>query len=133
MGYGKLSLMPIKPLDFIEFAESLLSNPLNEAGLRSAISRSYYGAFLHTQEYVDAKLAPIAALSDGVGVHEALIRRLRAEKAMKSRSAAYQLTALRTMRVTADYKTLDVFELGDAEEAIANSKKLISTIDELMS
>ena len=42
----------MKPLEFCDLAERLILNEKNAAGFRTAISRSYYGAFHQAKDFL---------------------------------------------------------------------------------
>ena len=79
------------PLEFVGIADLLVSHPTSEAGLRTAVGRLYYAAFLSAREFL--------AVPGRTRIHQRVIGELRTH----DRMAAQQLETLRRIRVVADY------------------------------
>ena len=71
----------MQPLEFCDLAERLILNEKNAAGFRTAISRSYYGAFLQARDFLGRMSIHLLGPNHGgaVAVHRssALVNRLR--------------------------------------------------------
>ncbi|MDZ7728593.1 MAG: hypothetical protein U5Q44_10605 [Dehalococcoidia bacterium] len=98
----------VEPGEFIAVAERLAIDP-SEAGQRSAISRAYYGAFLHLREAAldRGDLEPSRSGSVHSQVH--------AITTSWNRRHAAWLKTLREMRNTADY---DIHQAVSDEAAV---------------
>ena len=89
--------MPFTGTDFIDLADRLMALATRgESDERSAISRAYYGAFLHARDYVDAEFAPV---TNKPGVHVAVRKQIEPV----NQKIAFDLRQLHEWRRMADY------------------------------
>ena len=114
-------IVSILPANFLEVAQALLETSgegKDEAKLRSAVSRSYYGA-LHQAITTADELDIPKPLASGMGTHLQVAQRLKNHSKPLARLAARLRTAKLT-RCQADYDLKDDIT---PEEAALNVKK----------
>lgn len=116
--------MPFDWRDFLNLAKELSNYPqtnsLQEAAVRSAVSRAYYAAFCWAREYATKELnfQPSGRAED----HSALRNRLQQSKQMKTAS---MLNNLRQWRNLCDYGA-NVSNLSSlAQNALNYAEKVI--------
>jgi hypothetical protein len=94
--------------DFLSFADALVSNPSQpgpeEAALRSAASRAYFGAFCLVRDWAHGR--SLFTPSGGPEDHSALVAALETSAHMDAVKIAGNLRRLRVNRNTADYDRL---------------------------
>jgi hypothetical protein len=90
----------MQPLDFCNLAGRLIANEKNPEGFRSAISRAYYGAFLHAVAFLERM--PVYLVGDNK--HLELVRVLSDTGDDAVNEAGAALGDLRDERNFADYK-----------------------------
>ena len=94
------------PPDFLTFANTVFKSPSltkNEALYRSAISRSYYAAFLTTREKLE-RLDPNLITHFGVNSHDDVVRCLCDPRFLSQQPyLPDDLKELKNYRVEADY------------------------------
>ena len=94
----------MRPSEFCDVAERLLANDKTAGGFRSAISRSYYGAFHHARDFLSRmNVHPV-----GPNPHLEVISLLTGTGDAAVDEARRSLADLRVKRNVADY------DLGDA-------------------
>ena len=121
-----------EPLDYLYLAESIINSisrgrdiPISKtsAVLRTAISRSYYAAFLIARENLRAM---------GVNIpHDSQVHKFVANKlGERNRFLKAQLINLRDMRNRADYDLPPAYSVTerDAKYALATAQNIISMI-----
>ena len=109
--------MAFDPVEFFRFAHALIQQPsLDEASLRSCVSRAYYSAFLVARDR--AKIT-----NSGQSVHDLTARHYvnRPQQA----GIGNRLNALRTLRNQADYDLMKTCSRRDAQNSIAQARKVL--------
>ncbi len=94
----------MRPHDFWLLADRLIANERNPEGLRSAISRAYYAAFLTAEEFLAAMSISLLNKS---GVHSELLTILGNTGDAAIHTARGKLDYLRDERNAADYDLTD--------------------------
>jgi uncharacterized protein (UPF0332 family) len=108
--------------DFLDLAESLASEPNNEAAARSAISRAYYATFHSGRDYLVCAGSPT---DRGRNAHLQVQEELR----QKSESVAQVVKRLHVWRKYADYDDLSIPDMArQAAVAVALARETIDTI-----
>jgi len=90
----------MQPLDFCNLADRLIATEKNPEGFRTAISRSYYGAFLQSVAFLE--LMPVYLVGDNKHLELLLILADTGDDAVNEASAI--LRTLREERNLADYR-----------------------------
>src|SRR4051812_34942520 len=88
----------MQPLELCDLAERLILSEKNAAGFRTAISRSYYGAFLQARDFLERMSISLVRSNPHVEVIAILTN---VDEAVRL------LTDLRTTRNVADYDLRD--------------------------
>ena len=121
--------MAIEPQDFVHFAEQVAAT--DEAGMRAAVSRAYYGAFHGTLRFEQA-LPSGGIPSREEGMHGMLYQRLLAPTIAKedrrhavSRRLGVMGQQLHALRIRADYRLNDTISEGDRDQAILQARKIL--------
>jgi uncharacterized protein (UPF0332 family) len=124
----------MKPGDFIQTAERLLTPPCAEADQRSAISRSYYGAFHASRRCLPPQFTPTTAQIKSGRSHQIVIDALlewgasRASGCSNAAEASRGLLWLKKARHHADYNIEASVRHKDVENCIAESRKVIELV-----
>jgi uncharacterized protein (UPF0332 family) len=90
-----------------------------EAAYRAVTSRAYYGAFLEARDFLGLQNAYDKSMHSLVG----------SAMKKKNRKIANALSALKRLRVKADYRNQEVMTLQDAKNSLRNAKNIIAYID----
>lgn len=116
--------MPCTSSDILEIAEALQTvvNAQNDSAARSAISRAYYAAFLHSRDAARIQI-------DTREVHRVTIDHWRSAGEKKT---AQMLDNLRISRNTADYDLGKHFSRNEASQEIKRAKSIIDRINKVM-
>ena len=122
----------IKPIDFLTFANDILTENGEEIVLRNSISRAYYYTFHHVRENLGDKFKrykkehlhknPKEKISDHRLIFTFLMENYRMDLGNIMRS-------MYKRRNDADYELKQDFEKKDAEEFIEDAKAFISNFD----
>ncbi len=114
---------------FLDLADELAHRP-DVAAARTAISRSYYAAFHHARDYLDAKGPPVPCESRA---HRVVWHRIRNLAGATPKRIAGNGERLKAMRRAADYDAVypepDVYM--EAREAIRMARDLLNDLAEL--
>ncbi len=102
--------MPFNPLDFLSLAMTLTGG--NEADRRTALSRSYYAAFLQARENL-AGAGVITPTGRGED-HRIVIRALRS----RDLATGNMVDRLRKLRARADYNLTSTIGTHQAQNAV---------------
>ena len=94
----------MRPHDFWHLADRLIANEKNPEGLRTAVSRAYYAAFLSAEDFLRAMGI---SLLGGPGAHTELLTILGNSGDVALTKARDALTELRRARNAADYDLKD--------------------------
>jgi uncharacterized protein (UPF0332 family) len=121
--------MPSKPLDILNFAESLAASD-KEVELRSSISRAYYAAY-HTAKLYTSFL-PLPPNGDRRGgTHKQLIDRfLDLNSDSRLRGVGYILQDMCTHRETADYNLDSQINAIKALTQVESAKRLVDKLSQ---
>ena len=95
---------------------------------RTIINRSYYAAYLYAREWVfqNGKYHNLENYVIGTtGVHKALIIALNKLKQYK---IASKLNEFKSLRVTADYKIVNIITLDDANKSLELANEIINNL-----
>jgi hypothetical protein len=130
--------MPVSYEDFSGVAFDLLNaTPQTECGLRSSISRAYYGLYHVALEYADSVSLP--PVSDTVGpVHAKLgayfQKHMDHDKKirMHMKQIGWSLKGLHELRCLADYRLSESVTHLDAEATYHRCNSKIALVQELM-
>lgn len=118
----------IDALDFYSSISNIIGDTSAlEIDYRNAISRSYYTAFHICEQHIQ--------LLDhqGCGIHRSLVLTMAEQDERRIKRLALQLDKCRKKRVKADYK-LDLYVLpGEAEQVLAEAKRIYDEIIEIFS
>ncbi|MEH2069183.1 MAG: HEPN domain-containing protein [Nostoc sp.] len=111
------------------------STLLDEAKIRSSISRAYYSTFCLARNYLrdiegDSKLR-----TDKVGIHEYVIKELESSKNADRRYLGQCLSRLRGLRNEVDYEDYIASNLliPKAKQTLKDANKVIELLDKLTS
>jgi uncharacterized protein (UPF0332 family) len=115
--------------EFIKFSEELYDSRNDEASLRSAISRAYYGAFGAIRPYCIYKFQ-ISAKSNHE-IHRTIIDKLKSSSDRLEYSTGNFLSGLRDERNNADYDSSSSITKPNVNKAINVSKAVISNLENL--
>jgi uncharacterized protein (UPF0332 family) len=122
------------PEEFISTAERLLKEPCVEADKRSAISRSYYGAFHASVQSLPPQFAPTKDAVNSGESHKAVIDALaswgssRLKGCTDAAQASRKLASLKRARRRADYEIAKDLEQSDLASCILNSRKVVELV-----
>jgi uncharacterized protein (UPF0332 family) len=122
--------MAFKWTEFILFAEQISKNSSDEATLRSAISRAYYGAFGKVRIYCESKYKISKSFSDGI--HQKVIHELKTSAIREEYSLGNSLSDLRRSRNMADYDSHADVNKRLAEQSIKKSNDIIKQLNKLI-
>lgn len=116
----------MQAIDFQSQAE-LLVQEASPASVRSAISRSYYGAFNFAVETLDGLGVKVVRNADG---HDKACKYLRNSGDDEARIAAESLRNLRAKRNRADYELTrtDIEHQGTAETLVVEGRSVIDAL-----
>jgi uncharacterized protein (UPF0332 family) len=119
-------------LDFLKIAENLKDSK-EEAGRRSAVSRSYYAAFHHVRLYLMEERIHMS--NDGTE-HEKIPRYLKYSGLKNAKDVGKRLDELKDDRREADYKidprdlrNPTIFDLGKCGLLILKATQIICDFD----
>ncbi len=127
--------------NYLEVAETLYnevistsnqanSASINEAKVRSCISRAYYSAFCLTRNYLRDFEGYSNLKTLKFSVHDYVIEELRDSKKHDFKKLGSILERLRLLRVEVDYQDMVSFHLiSKAKIAIVDAKKVIQLLD----
>jgi uncharacterized protein (UPF0332 family) len=124
----------MKPDDFIQTAERLLTDACAEADQRSAISRSYYGAFHATRRCLPPRFAPTSAQINSGRSHQVVIEALiqwgasRTSGCSNAAEASRTLLSLKQARRHADYDIEAPVRRTDAQTCVSRSRKVVELV-----
>lgn len=122
--------MSISPVDFLVVAKNISEqSDLNEAFIRTAVGRAYYGAFLASHQHLSEHYGIYKASSqDGKdkGIHADVIYSLEENTQLKLKSAGFKLRQARDFRVIADYKPEKEVTHDDLMDALALCESIIN-------
>ncbi|WP_310631639.1 hypothetical protein [Paraburkholderia sp.] len=124
----------MSPEEFIDTAERLLLEPTREADKRSAVSRSYYGAFHACVESMPKEYAPVRDSFVSAESHRAVIDALSAwgTRLVSGRSVAaqvaHELAVLKRARRHADYDLTRTLNERDVGSCVRQSRKIVTLI-----
>lgn len=129
--------MPINYKDFTSVSHQLLTaQPCTEAGLRSSMSRAYYGLYHAALQYADTISVP--PVSDTIGpVHAKLGAYYQlptqCEKSVKlmMRQIGYSLKALHELRCKADYQLDTKIDQLEADTVYQRCLEKIDLVEKL--
>ncbi|NUM37263.1 MAG: HEPN domain-containing protein [Candidatus Brocadiae bacterium] len=116
----------MNPKDFIDTADYLLLDE-KEASWRSAVSRSYYGAFL----YIRDALKRLGIKYDPVGIHKSLPKEIKNSQVSGADTIGNMLQDLRDQRTDADYSISLCFNKKNSMILLEQSKLIIEEFDKL--
>jgi uncharacterized protein (UPF0332 family) len=108
--------------EFLDLAESLVSEPSNEAAARSAISRAYYATFHSGRDYL---------VRAGIPVDRSRNAHLQVQNELrnKSESVAQHVKRLHIWRKYADYDDLSIPDVaGQAAISVTLARQTIDAI-----
>lgn len=132
-------------LSYLEVAETLYnevistsnqanSASINEAKIRSCISRAYYSAFCLTRNYLRDFEGYSNLKTLKFSVHEYVIEELRNSKKRDFNNLGIILDRLREYRVEVDYQDMVSFNLiSKAKIAIVDGKKVVQLLQKFSS
>lgn len=131
--------MPISYEELGKLAFDLLNaTPCNEAGLRSSISRAYYGFYHVSLEYADSISVPQVSATSGP-VHAKLgayyQNNMHSDKQtrMNMKQIGWSLKGLHELRCNSDYHLASIVTHIDAEAAYLRCASKIALVQQLMS
>jgi uncharacterized protein (UPF0332 family) len=121
----------INPVDFLTFANNLLTENGEEILLRNSISRTYYYAFHHVREnlgdkFTDYKRNQRKNSEEKLSDHKLIFKFLMENRRMDLGNIMRNMYKRRN---DADYELKKDFEKNDAEEFIKDAKAFISGFD----
>lgn len=131
--------------NYLEVAETLYnevistsnqanSASINEAKVRSCISRAYYSAFCLTRNYLRDFEGYSNLKTLKFSVHEYVIEELRNSKKRDFKNLGIILERLREYRVEVDYQDMVSFNLiSKAKIAIVDAKKVVQLLQKFSS
>ena len=123
------------PEDFINTAERLLKDTTEEADKRSAISRSYYGAFHASIKSLPPKFAPATADLNGNASHKAVVDALAQwggsldSGRTEAQQASRTLATLKKARRRADYDIDDELDAADLSSCVRNARSVLTRVE----
>lgn len=121
----------MSPEEFVATAERLLKAGADESDKRSAISRSYYGAFHFCSNYLPAEFKPKQSDLDGPESHKVVIKAigLWGKRPGAGRGEAQQiarkLARLKGARKRADCEINSPLNAQDVEYCVEDARELI--------
>ncbi|WP_321785890.1 hypothetical protein [Paraburkholderia sp. J94] len=122
------------PEEFIDTAERLLCEPASEADRRSAISRSYYGAFHACIASIPREYTPARDRVMSSESHRAVVDALTGwgARLVSGRTVASQvsreLAVLKKARRHADYDLTRTLNERDVGSCVRQSRKIVTLI-----
>ena len=122
------------PDDFIDTAERLLAGAPEESDKRSAVSRSYYGAFHACLGSLPLDFIPAESDIQSGESHKAIIAAITLwgkgtqPGRTYAQQAARMLSKLKFARRRADYDISENLDSGDVDYCIGRSRKVIQLI-----
>ena len=131
--------------NYLEVAETLYnevistsiqvnSASINEAKVRSCISRAYYSAFCLTRNYLRDFEGYSNLKTLKFNVHNYVIEELRNSKKRDFNKLGIILERLRLLRVEVDYQDMVSFNLiPKAKQALKDAKKVVQLLQKLTS
>jgi uncharacterized protein (UPF0332 family) len=122
--------MPFDWNDYIKLAQHLYDNNSDQASIRSAISRAYYGSFGIVRPYCITKFG-IPARKNGPEIHRTVIEKLKASSNKLEFSIGNLLSGLRDDRNLADYDSQVSFSKPEVKKCINNSTYVLENIETL--
>ena len=120
--------MPVKPIEILHVATTLLNNNA-EAARRTAVSRAYYAAYHHGIQVVDIKLPLTKNMICKGGCHQQLFMKLSNGQSRIWEDIAFKVNALRRERVRADYYLDQPISKGLANECVRTAQQIIDALD----
>src|SRR5262245_47018920 len=120
--------MPFSWPDFVDFADELHQSRSDEAALRSAISRAYYGAFGATRGYCQVRFD---LKSGHVEIHQQIINSLKTSDISDEYSLGNMLSGLRKERNDADYESQAIIKKQRVGVAISTARRILSSVKSL--
>ncbi|MCR4317245.1 MAG: HEPN domain-containing protein [Planctomycetes bacterium] len=123
----------MKGEQFLESARLLVGSAGCEAGYRSAVSRSYYAAFLELHEIAFRNCIREVRLRAGIrnikGIrHNSILDYLTRSTDAQVKAIGRKLANLQQARIDADYDLTIRFDQTDAQIAIASSESILASI-----
>jgi uncharacterized protein (UPF0332 family) len=124
----------MKPEEFIDFAERLCEAPYQEAEKRSAISRSYYGAFHASLQSLPPAFAPTAAQTYSAHSHKSVIDALKtwgaslASGRTSAVEASRTLATLKCARQRADYHLDERVDQADVDLYVGKARRVVELV-----
>ncbi|MFB2879051.1 HEPN domain-containing protein [Floridanema aerugineum] len=112
--------------NYLNLAQELAQETSDEAKLRSAISRSYYAAFIKARNFLRHKDNLVIPQQNA---HQYVITQFKNSPDRLRQKLGKRLERLRVYRNRADYE--DVFSnlVQKAEEALTLARRIISALD----
>jgi uncharacterized protein (UPF0332 family) len=123
--------MPFDWREFIKFSEELYNTKSDEASLRSAISRAYYGAFGSIRPYCIERFK--ISSKNNHEIHRIVIEKLKSSSNSLEFSTGNFLSGLREDRNNADYDNRSSISKPLVNKAINNCKNVIANLELLRS
>ena len=120
--------MPVDPDDILATAESM-GQEGEEVHWRNAISRAYYAAF-HKSRILAEGIEPQTDFATSTA-HQDVPNVIKATHGLKGRQISAMLTNSHKARKRADYDIRQHVERDEGLNAIANSKRILSLVDNL--
>ena len=118
--------LPFVPADLRDFAEAILQgDTVNDATLRTAVSRAYYGAFLTARSVLEARIGRRI----GPGAEH---RRVQRELRDVSLFLGQELDRLRTARNSADYDLESEWTVNGVIKLVATSRAILDGLEGLV-
>ena len=108
--------------DYIKLAEELALTQ-NQAKLRSAVSRAYYGVFSQCRTFCKK------SMDKSPDVHRKIIEKLKMGETREEISLGNSLSNLRDKRNEADYNSFAAFTPQDTISNINEAKRAISILN----
>jgi hypothetical protein len=117
----------MQPLEFCDLAERLILNEKNPAGFRTAISRSYYGAFNQARDFLERMAIHLVAANPHLEVLAILTNSGDADVD----EAVRLLHALRDTRNVADYELRNPRPEAEAPavQCLADARDVIAKLN----
>jgi hypothetical protein len=119
------------PEEFIKTGERLISVGAEETEQRSAISRSYYGAFDGCLASLPDQFSPTREAVNGSTSHKAVLNALSnwgnslSAGRTQAQQAGRRLTALKRARKRADYDINGTLSATDLQNCIADARDVL--------
>ncbi|WP_229495364.1 HEPN domain-containing protein [Nostoc mirabile] len=111
------------------------SSSINEAKIRSSISRAYYSAFCLVRNYLRDIEGYSNLKTDKIGIHEYVIKELESSKNADRRYLGQCLSRLRGLRNEVDYEDYIASNLliPKAKQTLKDANKVIELLNKLTS